>query len=89
MKLLYTIGIMLFLSSCGSIEERIKKDMDAHCACVSEKSFKDPECFELMESIILKYQDEPNASELIKNANIECGKNMSENGKDDASIRVR
>lgn len=89
MKFIYVTGIAMFLSSCGSIEERIEKDMKEHCECISEKGFTDQECLDIMESIALKYQDEPNAAELIRTANTECGKKMNENGKDDTSVRVR
>lgn len=89
MKKIVGLGVLFFLVACGSLEERIQDDMEKHCSCVLDKGFKDPECLEIMESIALKYQNEPEAAELIRNANIECGNKMSENGKDDASIRVR
>jgi hypothetical protein len=89
MKLIYTIGIALIITSCGSLEERIAEDMKEHCECVSDKGFKDSDCQELMESIALKYQDEEGARDLIRDASIKCGENMRKNGKDDASIRVR
>lgn len=89
MKKIIALSSALFLFSCGSLEERIKEDMEEHCKCISEKGFKDSDCQEIMESIALKYQDEEGAADLIREESIKCGEKMMEDGKNDATIRVR
>lgn len=89
MKNAWITLFLIPLFSCGSLEDRIAEDMKAHCECISEKGFKDPECQEMMESIALKYQNDEGAADLIREESIKCGEQMIENGKDDATIRVR
>ncbi len=77
------------LISCGSLEDKIAEDMQEHCECVSEKGMKDESCRELLKSIIEKYEKEEGAALLIQDHNVKCGEKLIEDGKHDASIRVR